>query len=147
MSKYDPLEQHLARQSRQELPMTFEEIEAIIGFALPASSRTHRAWWSNNPSNNVMTKAWLAAGFETEQVDLEGRKLVFRRTIPRTEAAAPEQVRSQDSKPRRRHPLFGWMKGTFTIAPGTDLTEPADPDWADIAWGPEKKDEAGKDAA
>jgi hypothetical protein len=33
----------------------------------------------------------------------------------------------------KRHPLFGWMKGTVTIAPGTDLTTPACPEWADIA--------------
>ena len=25
------------------------------------------------------------------------------------------------------------MKGTLTIAPGTDLTEPACPEWADLA--------------
>ena len=33
---------------------------------------------------------------------------------------------------RRRHPLFGSMKGTFTIAAGVDLTEPAMPEWADL---------------
>jgi hypothetical protein len=31
-----------------------------------------------------------------------------------------------------RHPLIGWMKGTFTIAEGVDLTEPACPEWADL---------------
>ena len=30
-----------------------------------------------------------------------------------------------------RHPLFGALKGTTFIPPGVDLTEPADPDWAD----------------
>ena len=29
----------------------------------------------------------------------------------------------------KRHPLYGFMKGTVTIAPGVDLTEPADPYW------------------
>ena len=28
--------------------------------------------------------------------------------------------------------LFGWMKGTVTIAPGVDLTEPAEADWGDL---------------
>jgi hypothetical protein len=28
-----------------------------------------------------------------------------------------------------RHPLTGFMKGTVLIAPGTDLTDPADPYW------------------
>jgi hypothetical protein len=31
-----------------------------------------------------------------------------------------------------RHPLIGWMKGTFTIPDGVDLTEPACPEWADL---------------
>jgi hypothetical protein len=40
---------------------------------------------------------------------------------------------AEKEKKRRRHPLFGCMKGTLTIAPGVDLTEPACPEWADIA--------------
>ena len=31
----------------------------------------------------------------------------------------------------KRHPLFGCMKGMIRIAPGVDLTEPANPEWAD----------------
>jgi len=55
------------------VPVTFEEIERITGTALPPKSQHSRAWWSNNPSNNVMTKIWLDAGFETAQVDISGR--------------------------------------------------------------------------
>ena len=31
----------------------------------------------------------------------------------------------------KRHPLFGALKGLVRIAPGTDLTQPADPEWGD----------------
>jgi len=31
-----------------------------------------------------------------------------------------------------RHPLFGAFAGLVTVAPGVDLTEPADPGWADL---------------
>jgi hypothetical protein len=30
----------------------------------------------------------------------------------------------------KRHPMFGAMKGLVRIAPGTDLTKPADPNWS-----------------
>jgi hypothetical protein len=129
MSKYEPLRRYLEGRSTEAVPMTFVEIEKLLGFKLP-HSQAYAAWWSNNPTNNVMTKEWLAAGYKTEQVDLEGRRLVFRRTSP-----PPPPVRRPSSGGRRRHPLLGWLKGTVTIAAGTDLTEPADPNWGDSAWG------------
>jgi hypothetical protein len=29
------------------------------------------------------------------------------------------------------HPLYAMMKGLMFVMPGTDLTQPADPEWAD----------------
>jgi hypothetical protein len=135
MSKYEALRHHLKQRGAEAIPMTFNEVERIVGFKLP-SSQKYPAWWSNNPNNNVMTNEWLAAGYKTEQVDVEGRKLVFRRTTPKDRSES-ECTPPADSVPKhaRRHPLFGWMRGTVTIAPGTDLTEPADPEWGEIAWG------------
>lgn len=46
-------------------------------------------------------------------------------------------ISSIELKPRRRNPLFGAMKGTFTVAEGVDLTQPACPEWADIIEDPE----------
>src|SRR5436305_3627483 len=79
MGKYEPLGQFLRKQRTQEVPLTFREIEKITGVKLPPKAQHHRAWWSNNPSNNVMTKVWLEAGYESAQVDMNARKLVFRR--------------------------------------------------------------------
>lgn len=138
MTKYEPLTQFLRRQPRDEVRMTFGDIEKVIGDKLPSSAAHHRAWWSNNPSNSVMTKAWLAAGFKSEQVDIEGRKLVFRRMSPKGgQAPRPEQesTTQDQAMPGKRHPFIGWMKGTLRIAPGTDLTAPADPEWGKRAWG------------
>jgi plasmid stability protein len=79
MSKYEPLARYLANQPAQELSLTFEEIETIIGSKLPPSTYEYRALWSNNPQGHVMAQAWLKAGWETSKVEMEGRKLVFRR--------------------------------------------------------------------
>ena len=110
--------------------MTFAQIERVIGGKLPPSQR-NRAWWSNNPWNNVMTKIWLDAGFVTEQVDIEGRKLVFRRvTKEHTPMGQFDEAPQQKGQfASGRHPLFGALKGLVRIPAGTDLTEPADPEW------------------
>lgn len=125
MSKYDPLFDHLSTRGHNLVPMTFGEIEQVLGFVLPASSRDHRAWWSNNPSNNVMTKAWMSAGYETEDVDMGSERLVFHRT----KQGSPSGLISGAEKGPKNHPLFGALRGRARIAEGHDLCAPADPDW------------------
>jgi hypothetical protein len=132
MGKYEPLGDFLRKQRGNEVSLTFAEIERITGIKLPPKAQHHRAWWSNNPSNNVMTKVWLAAGYETKQVDISARRLTFRRIgeqgraqgLSRS-AATPETSRSG------RHPMLGALKGLVQVMPGTDLTAPADPAWGD----------------
>lgn len=125
-SKYAPLESHLRDSGRERVPMTFREIERVIGVPLPKSALRHRALWSNNPANWVMTNAWLAAGYATEQVDMQNRKLVFRKTVqaPRTAGKAPVGEHRKSFAD-----VFGALKGTVKIAPGTNLTDPVDVDW------------------
>jgi hypothetical protein len=135
MGKYSAFGDYLRAQSANEVPMTFAQIERVIGSKLPKSHR-YRAWWSNNAFNSVMTKTWLEAGFRTERVDMAGRKLVFRRVaaaqkgsgFSEEEQMAPvsDQTRAATSS---RHPLLGCLRGLMRIPPGTDLTEPADPEW------------------
>jgi hypothetical protein len=138
MSKYAALGDYLKRQRGERVPMTFAQIEQAAGVRLPPSARKHRPWWSNNAKNSVMTKVWLDAGFESEQVDMEKRKLVFRRVRkPHEVAGAPP------SSEKPFHPAYGYMRGLIRIMPGTDLTRPADPEWADrlsAEYGPEKRE-------
>jgi hypothetical protein len=134
MGKYQPLGDFLRQQHSEMVPMKLEEIERLLGSALPKSSQHHRAWWSNNPDNNVMTKVWLEAGFQTEQVDIEKRRLVFRRTRrdKESETAPPASRPSTGTGlpgEAPRHPLFGALQGLVRVMPGTDLTKPADPNW------------------
>src|SRR5438067_4180877 len=109
MGKYAPLGQFLRNQRTREVALTFRDIEKITGVKLPPKAQHHRAWWSNNPSNNVMTRVWLEAGYESTQVDMSARKLVFRRIVKASEAsagfaeAAPKRYATKDG----RHPAFG----------------------------------------
>jgi hypothetical protein len=157
VSKYEPLRLWLAKQTRASIPATFQQIEQIIGGPLPAS-KTSRAWWSNNPDNNVMTKEWLAAGYETEQVDITGERLVFRRrdsakreTLDQNASAGfgerAQQTYKDGGADMSEHEanvargmklleeLYGKVGGLVTIAPGVDLMQRwGEDEWPDPQW-------------
>ena len=131
MTKYEPLTRFLRHQPGGKVRMSFAQIEQLIGFELPAVAQHQPDWWSNSPSGNADANPWLAAGFRSEQIDLDAGELTFRReTLAPGSGTEPELP---------RHPIFGCMKGMITVAPGVDLTEPADPDLAeylDRKYGP-----------
>lgn len=88
MSKYTPLKVYLSGRSEAEVPLGFGEVESIVGFSLPPAARRYRAWWSNNPTNSVITNAWLGAGFRSAQVDMANQTLTFLRVAPGSQPRA-----------------------------------------------------------
>ena len=135
MSKYEPLTAFLQQSGQRSMRLSFVDIEDILGFALPASKQ-YAAWWSNSATNNTMTRAWLSAGYRTEQVDVSQERVTFR-----AEAASD---RSTETESFPLSPLFGSMKGTTFLAPDVDLTAPTmdllDPDWMQKYEGYDPKD-------
>jgi hypothetical protein len=78
MAKYDPLTAHLAAVPDEEaqVAMRFGDVDRLVG-GLPASARAHRPWWAN--SSHVQARAWRAAGWHVQDVDLAEGKVVFAR--------------------------------------------------------------------
>ncbi|HZZ70497.1 MAG TPA: hypothetical protein VFE18_20185 [Phenylobacterium sp.] len=122
MSRYDPLGTFLKQQPAERVPISFGEIEGILGVSLPRSKR-YPAWWSNNPSNNPMTKVWLEAGFVTEQVNPEAGRLTFRRIRAGGKAAARGDGAAWLGRLRAK------MAGSVQVQPGWDLTNPTGEVW------------------
>ena len=75
-SKYQPLYQFLANLAESERPMTFTEVEQILGFPLPAAARKHQAWWANDKTHTE-AQAWLDAGWKTAKANLIEESVVF----------------------------------------------------------------------
>lgn len=134
MSKYEPLYQHLRASEGASLEFGFADIEEILGFPLPASARRYPAWWSNSDRSHVQAEAWLRAGYETAEVDVQGERLRFSSTrhVKGFEEMSQSQLAAPTPGAHKPHPLFGSMKGTTIVMPGVDLTQPADPDWAKV---------------
>ncbi|HEY4123402.1 MAG TPA: hypothetical protein VGM36_02240 [Rhizomicrobium sp.] len=133
---YQQLEQFLRTVSGPTVSLPFPKIEEILGRKLPPTAYGNDTWWTNNPTGHSQAKAWLAAGFEMDGVDRAAMVVVFRRKAG-SSADKQNEVRGMSeahrnfepapgaAKSPRRSPLFGCMKGTFTIAPGWDVTRPA----------------------
>jgi hypothetical protein len=146
MSKYYRLKDFLAAQDQDHVPVTFAQIEKILAFELPASKQ-YPAWWSNNPSNNPMTREWLDAGYETESVNTTGQKLVFRRVRKEPRQGGTSSGASATHKVGERRPLhpgIGFMKGLITIQAGFDVTGPfSDESWDEGYLGEDRLAETG----
>jgi hypothetical protein len=93
-SKYDPLGRWLTRASDERLRLSFREIEAILGFALPRSARAHPPWWANVGGSHVQAQSWMRAGWRTRQVDAPGEFVTFERVEP-----APETPQAGVAEP------------------------------------------------
>lgn len=66
MAKYDPLQNYLRKQRKDEFELSFAEMERKIGYMLPKSA-SEPAWWSctKEPTDRqVQHKAWDTAGFK-----------------------------------------------------------------------------------
>jgi hypothetical protein len=101
MGKYDPLRDYLVGRAADEEPMTFAQVEQLVG-PLPESAREHRAWWGNDSYRSQST-AWQAAGWHVASVDQASGHVVFARgvkggtptTRQRTHALAGSYVDAQ----------------------------------------------------
>ena len=78
--KYLPLDEYFGQQpaSKQEILLTFEQVEAILGSPLPKSATRLTTWWTNvQPKIQSHRTAWLNHGWVVEDFDLEARQVKF----------------------------------------------------------------------
>lgn len=76
--KYRPLWSWLSAQDREEVTMTFDEIETVLGFGLPPSSRRHQPHWHSYDGSAVV-RAIVDAGWKAHNVDIAAERVTFAR--------------------------------------------------------------------
>ncbi|HEV7276572.1 MAG TPA: hypothetical protein VGN80_09820 [Devosiaceae bacterium] len=116
--------------------MDFAEIEALLGFALPASARQYPAWWSNDPSAGRQASAWLTAGWKTQELDLGNETVMFSRAqaTPRAPSAPAHEAGPRSSTDQTRIEIaFSWQPmGALSIDASGKLAFPDVPSAAGI---------------
>ena len=80
MNDYDALRDYLTKQKREELVLSFDEIEEIVGRALPRAAQ-RASWWDSlrSPQEKMpQREACLAAGFVATRLP-DGKSVRFAR--------------------------------------------------------------------
>jgi hypothetical protein len=83
MSKYNPLRSYFenAPAIKQEISLSFTQIEILLDSHLPQSAKNHRAWWANDiDGRHVQSYSWMDAGWKVADVDLTNGRVMFTRS-------------------------------------------------------------------
>ena len=80
MGRYDPLRGFLLNCGKEEVVLSFEDIETILRHRLPNSAFYYDAWWGNvgdcPKAHHRQAKAWREAGFRAK-VDRKKKMVCF----------------------------------------------------------------------
>lgn len=78
-AEYHSLYTYLERRYASVVVLTFEQMEALLGCALPAPACTESGWWANaDASTNRWSEAWIGAG-RTATPNFSARTVTFER--------------------------------------------------------------------
>ena len=81
-AEYLPLHKYLDTRYAETVVLTFVDVEALLGFALPEAAQSQTDWWSNadaEDGSSPQALAWLQAG-RTAKANLRARVVAFERT-------------------------------------------------------------------
>ena len=78
--EYWGLYAYLERRYASAVVLTFAQIEALLGFALPTAARTERDWWMNIADPQRQSAAWIGAG-RTAAPNLGAGIITFERRV------------------------------------------------------------------
>lgn len=79
-AEYLSLYTYLEHRYASIVVLTFEQIESLLGCALPAPARTEKAWWTGAAvQTQDQSAAWMGAG-RTARPNLSAQTVTFERS-------------------------------------------------------------------
>jgi hypothetical protein len=81
--RYRFLHDYLRTRYADTVVLTFNQMEDLLGFTLPAEASSDQEWWARsgvNPADSHCADAWLLAN-RTARPNLQARIVVFDRSV------------------------------------------------------------------
>jgi hypothetical protein len=88
-TKYLALEEWFRKQpsAAEQIELTFDQVEAILGSPLPTSATKLKTWWTNvHPKIQSHRTAWLNNGWMVAESNQQARWVRFVRARPQSSA-------------------------------------------------------------
>ena len=89
--KFHKLTKWLQECAKDEVTLSFADIENILGFGLSPSAYDHAAYWHAS-ATHMLPKAWEEAGYVKGRLDFRGRLVTLNRTVRQTASRYTEVV-------------------------------------------------------
>ena len=78
--KYKKLAEYLYEKWDRTIQLNYEQIEAILGFTLPATAYNFpQSYWANTETHSYAKGSWMALGYSAKVIGVE--KVQFERDI------------------------------------------------------------------
>ena len=79
-SKYKALSEFLYESREKKIELSYEQLEDVLGFSLPASAHNlPQSYWANT-EYHTYAKSWLKLGYKAK-VDAGNKKVIFERNL------------------------------------------------------------------
>lgn len=127
MSKYYPLYNYLKSINKENIELSYNEIEDILGFSLPPSAYKYKSFWNKGKTHVWMTQI-EKAGFRIDNCDL-GKTILF---VKGDSSTQKKESASKNKSTLSRKKIIK----TFTQ---TDLDRAFEDVWSDTTYGEELK--------
>ena len=77
MGKYENLGRYLEKLSKNHVKYNFDDIQEILGFPLPNSSKLYRPWWANDKTHVQAWDGWMKFGWSVDSIDFSSKFVIF----------------------------------------------------------------------
>ncbi|GGA39546.1 GNAT family N-acetyltransferase [Psychrobacillus lasiicapitis] len=94
-NKYIPLATFFKQLTSKEITLTFNEIEAIIGQALPNAAYLSSSWWKKTKPPALHYFAWMDSGYSIRDVEL-GKSVHFHSVVHETDERIADENKQKD---------------------------------------------------